>query len=163
MCKALNETKKDASPMTKTTQLFPLILALAASAPASARDAECAAKVGKQTICEFATQLAGTLSQQMPSQNGQVTLESARASKHIVYVAGRLAFDQKSASDFFKEKNITLGQFEDTYSRQMTPMLCSPGSPTQKFISAGGAILYAYAYKDGKPFMKFGVRNCRAS
>ena len=149
--------------MTKTTLLFPLILALAASAPARAQYAECAAKVGKQTICEFATQLAGILSEQMPSQSGQVTLESARASKNIVYVAGRLEFDQKSATDFFKEKNITLVQFEDTYSRQMTPMLCSPGSPTQKFISAGGAILYSYAYKDGKPFMKFGVRNCRAS
>lgn len=149
--------------MTMTKLLVPLFILLGISAPASAQYAECSKKVGKQDICAFATQLAGLLSDQMPTQSGQVTLEKATAARNIVYVSGRLEFDQKSASDFFAEKNITLRQFEDTYSRQMAPKLCGRGSPTAAFIEAGGAILYAYAYKDGKPFMQFGVRSCRAA
>lgn len=149
--------------MTMTKHLVSLFIFIGISAQASAQYAECSKKVGKQDICAFATQLAGILADQMPTQSGQVTLEKAAAVRNIVHVSGRLEFDQKSASDFFAEKNLTLRQFEDTYSRQMAPKLCAPGSPTHAFIDAGGAIVYAYAYKDGKPFMQFGVRSCRAA
>lgn len=149
--------------MNITHYLVPLFISLGLSAPASAQYVECSKKVGKQDICQFATQLAGILSEQLPTQSGQVTLEKATASRNVVYVSGRLEFDQTSANNFFAEKNLTLRQFEETYSRQMAPKLCGRGSPTHAFIEAGGAILYSYAYKDGKPFMRFGVRSCQGA
>lgn len=146
--------------MTIKQLRYALILAAFASTSASAQLAMCAPKVGSQNLCEAARELAKLLSEQLPTTHQRVTLETAVATNNVVKVSGRLDFDPQSARRFLAEQRLTVRQFEDVYSAQMAPQLCVAGSQTEAFIKAGGAILYAYAYKDGKPFMRFGVRRC---
>lgn len=146
--------------MTIKQLRYVFILAAFASASASAQLAVCAPKVGSQNLCEAARDLAGLLSEQLPTTHDKVTLETAVALNNVIKVSGKLDFDPQSARRFLADQRMTVRQLEDAYSTRMTPQLCTAGSQTQAFIKAGGAILYAYSYKDGKPFMRFGVRRC---
>ncbi len=146
--------------MTIHQLVFASALTLFAASSASAQLAVCAPKVGSQNLCEAARELAGLVSEQLPTTHERVTLETAVALNNVVKVSGKLDFDPQSARRYLAEQSLTVRQFEDRYSAQMAPQLCTAGSQTQAFIKAGGAILYAYSYKDGKPFIRFGVRGC---
>lgn len=130
--------------------LFPM---LASAAP-------CDAKVGNDSVCVAASKLAALLSTALPATEGMVTLETVKAKNNIVTLGGKFDLDKARATEFLAKNKVTLKQFEDTYAAQMTPKLCSLGSQTRQLIDAGGAIMYSYTYRDGKPFMMFGVKKC---
>ena len=132
----------------------------ASCAPGLALAGPCDTKVGADSVCVAAKNLASLLSSQLPATQGMVTLQTAKATQNIVTVGGKFDLDKARATEFLEKNKLTLKQFEDTYATQMAPNLCSEGSQTRKFIDGGGALMYSYTYRDGKPFMKFGVKKC---
>lgn len=134
--------------------------ALAALVPMSALAAPCDAKVGKDSVCVAASKLAAALSVHLPANEGMVTIDSVKAKNSVLTMGGKFDLDKARATEFLAKNRLTLKQFEDTYAAQMTPKLCTPGSQTRQIIDAGGAIMYSYTYRDGKPFMMFGVKKC---
>jgi len=132
-----------------------------ASSFAQADDVECRNKIGADSICVVAAKLARDMSKALPMKvNEQFSLETAQANKNAVTVTGRFGFDRDTARSFLEKNKITLEQFENSYSAKVRPNLCRPGSETQIFLKSGGIVLYAYNYRDGTQFMKFGVKSC---
>lgn len=136
------------------------VIGLGAAMPLAALAAPCDGKVGKESVCAAATKLAALLTSHLPATEGMVTLETAKAKKNVVTMGGKFDLDKDRATEFLAKNKLTLKQFEDTYAAQMGPKLCSSGSQTRAFIDGGGSLMYAYTYRDGKPFMKFGVNKC---
>lgn len=147
--------------MMKNTSLQSLAaFALAATFPMAASAGPCDAKVGNDSVCVAASKLAAALSVHLPANEGMVTIDSVKAKNSVVTMGGRFDLDKARATEFLAKNRLTLKQFEDTYTAQMTPKLCVPGSQTRQIIDAGGAIMYSYTYRDGKPFLMFGVKKC---
>lgn len=136
------------------------LLLSAACLPALALAGPCDTKVGAQSVCAAATELAALLTTHLPANEGMVTLHAAKATHNVVTMSGKFDLDKARAAEFLDKHKLTVRQFEDTYAVQMAPRLCSPGSQTRAFIDGGGAVMYSYTYRDGKPFMKFGVKKC---
>jgi hypothetical protein len=140
---------------------FVLVAMTFASTVAQADDAECNRRIGADSVCEVATKLAREMATRLPMKlNEQVSLNAAHSNKNVLTVTGAFSFDRETARSFFEKNNITLEQFENTYSAKVRPNLCKPGSTTEEFIKSGGIVSYTYNYRDGTQFMKFGVKSC---
>jgi hypothetical protein len=154
-------TDDAAMNMMKKLTLLRLAAIGAACALAPAASAgTCDAKVGKDNVCVAVHKFAGMLAQQLPVTEGMVTLETVAVRKNVILVGGKFDLDKAGERAFLAQHNATLKQFEDTYAAQMTPKLCGLGSHTRRLIDAGASIMYAYSFRDGKPFMTFGVKKC---
>lgn len=146
--------------MKTSTLVLQAVLGFGAAIPLATMAAPCDSKVGKESVCAAASKLAALLKSHLPATEGMVTLETAKANKNVVTMGGKFDLDKDRATEFLAKNKLTLKQFEDTYAAQMGPRLCSTGSQTRAFIDGGGALMYAYTYRDGKPFMRFGVTKC---
>lgn len=134
--------------------------AVAAIFPMAAIGAPCDAKVGQDSVCFAEARLVLAMSANLPAVDGMVTVETVRSKNNIVTVGGKFDLDKAGGAQFLARSKMNLKQLEDSYAAQIKPKLCSAGSQTRQIIDAGGTFMYSYTYRDGKPFMMFGVKKC---